>query len=48
MELSVARISFSSEWMRSSGILFARVQGGERNHAASYRSLLHAMQMKNR
>ena len=35
---------FSSEWMRSSGILFARVQGGERgNHAASYRSLLHAM-----
>jgi hypothetical protein len=32
------------EWMRSSGILFARVQGGERgNHAASYRSLLHAM-----
>lgn len=35
---------FSSEWMRSSGILFARVQGGERgNHAASYRSLLHSM-----
>ncbi len=35
---------FSSEWMRSSGILFARVQGGERgNHAASFRSLLHAM-----
>jgi len=35
---------FSSEWMRSSGILFARVQGGERgNHSASYRSLLHSM-----
>ena len=35
---------FSSEWMRSSGMLFARVQGGERgNHAASYRSLLQSM-----
>lgn len=35
---------FNSEWMRSSGILFARIQGRERgNHLASFRSLLHAM-----
>lgn len=35
---------FTSEWMRSSGMLFARVQGGERgNHGATYRSLLQSM-----
>lgn len=35
---------FASEWMRSSGMLFARIQGKERgNHSASFRSLLHAM-----
>ncbi|HMV42082.1 MAG TPA: hypothetical protein PK079_09595 [Leptospiraceae bacterium] len=36
--------AFTSEWMRSSGMLIARVQGGERgNHAVSFRSLLNSM-----
>lgn len=35
---------FMSEWMRASGMLIARVQGGERgNHTSSFRSLLQSM-----